>query len=175
MALDSSQVGDVMKELIEKLIVFWRQLSLLWQFALSASGVVIVLLGIYKFLTPHVAIDPGVVGSDVDAAMTEFVFNNQGEFSIRNVIIKCEIRSSNRKFVSEGNVIVGLDRPIMIQGIAELVPGRSATRNCGAGIVPVPFPATFDVSLEFDWPFYWWRVKAPAAHFIGVVIQHDSV
>ena len=133
----------------------------------------VILLGgpsaIYAAIIPHVDVSAGVIGSDMDALRTEFVIaNNNPFFSMHNVLMHCEIIKGTMRFSAEGNYIDLPDRPPMSQTIPELEATHIASRNCGAGLMMVPFPASFDITVTFDWPLYRSsRVRGPF-HFTAI-------
>jgi hypothetical protein len=75
--------------------------------------------------------------------------------TVYDLLFSCNIKSPNgSRIETKGNFVYSQDG-VMAQRVNFLAPGNSATRSCdvGAQIPDIGYPATFDFTVDFVWPF----------------------
>ena len=143
------------QSLVAGITAIWKPISA----AVVAMGGI---LGVYAFLTPDLAISPGVIPNETNAVSAEFNVKNSGHVTVYKSILSCSLFSNGRSVTFEGNKIRDLARQ-KSQYISRLAPGDTATRPCGPDLfVSVPFPSTIQVTVSSRWGWPWpvlWRTS----------------
>lgn len=129
---------------------FW--VGVISTIVLSISG----LIAVYYFCLPSIGIYPGVIGSNINPMLSEFVFKNEGHITLVNNSILCHLNTANAQNVNmENNTIITPGRR-MSQIIDVLTAGQAATRECQSAFpIYLIFPCTIYITLRSKWPGIW--------------------
>lgn len=122
-----------------------------------AASAVTVIGAVYTFY-PTLDILAYPLTSKTNALDAEFTLTNKGWISVYNLTIGCEINSRNgRGVVTHGNSSQSPIGTLGGQGIDQLSPNSSVTRNCGAGFPGyfnsnLDYPVSIKITAEYTWP-----------------------
>jgi hypothetical protein len=156
--MDDSQI--LQKGLLDRFLDSVQKINALRAALVSIVAIPISIWGAWHWLTPNITITPGIVASNVSPLETEYTIKNNGNISLYDVELGCEISSANggSKYILSGNTlnVPGLS---MSQYVPLLVPGGVASRPCGGSPLAIShmmtYPATIKVwaTAKWPWPF----------------------
>jgi hypothetical protein len=108
---------------------------------------------------PKISIEPGTVPNDKNAMVAEFAIKNIGYLTLPKVAFECVVNSGTTRFRTRGNMTQYPSGRVVGQQAEDLPPSREMRRNCSSGgpadtaLVFVPYPATYDITVFYTWPW----------------------
>jgi hypothetical protein len=149
----------IQKGLFARSLDFVQKINATWKAITGLVAIPFSIWAAWHFLSPNISITPGIVASSVSPLETEYIVRNNGNISLYEVRLGCDISSNEvSHYASAGNV-VNIPGLSMSQNIPLLVPGGVASRNCGgyplASSPRLTYPATIIVwaTAKWPWPF----------------------
>jgi|ERR1700722_13995265 len=153
--MDDPQIAQ--KGLFARSLDRVQKINTIWKAITGLVAIPIGVLAAWHWLTPNISITSGTVAGNISLEV-EYTIKNNGNISLYDVILGCEISSAKGSVLIEGNT-VNIPGLSMSQYIPLLVPSGVASRNCGGDPVTnslgLVYPATIIVwaSAKWPWPF----------------------